>query len=841
MINKPTQPYSGLCVIISWPSRFDTGGQLITGFSGEFFNNCLLADIKHLVHRANIEIRTADELGPLPVNTKCLLLLGQKSLDLYRDGFTLNEQRGSPFLNRDGIPCIASYQPQDAHDRKAFFVDDDTDTDEGEDTDEGKTTHGKTQRKNWRFWLRQDIRKAVRITREGLTKYAEPIYHFWPTASDVIRELTVNKNKELFFDIENDSQLQLTCFGFSFGDGHVWIVPMLQTHLSPRRYHYDEIETCKILQALVVAMRDSRCVVIHNSMWDLFVLIYRYGLPIVCSVYDSMLSHNRCYIEVEKSLGHGISLYTDLPYHKNEGVFEPKTLSETQSLYEYNGKDVYSMTLLKPAIEQTAIRLGAVESIELANREVQPYLLMQLKGMNVDNERANNLITKNKRMQIQLTRIASLLSGRPDFNCNSPMQVGDYLYGKPSEKMPNAINLKKPEKDATNEKTLLQILLHNDAGMIHVVIKYRGLSKQSSKVNFKRYKPLFSDYYKPEVIGDRFTCAYNLAGTTTMRKSSRKLLSRKKSKSWEVLTNIGDNAQNFEKQLRKVIISDKGKIFVQIDEKGADALIVAYSCRAAKFRDLFIYGVKPHTFVALHLFKEVWAGMPTIDNKDLIQALVSEIKNLKHLPGWKNIAEIIAASDNWTDKPRYYYIAKQTCHSSNYDIKARTYRINILLKSDGTVALTHQECVSNIEGYRGLFNEIPDWHNETVIELRRTSILRNMFGHPRVFTSFIEPSMYKEAYAFGPQSTVAQIISYAAVEIQEGLDSGKYPSDLDLLQDNHDSLLTQCFPHNRDLVGKILQQHVNRKMTNSRGEVFHMQSELGWSDKSWGDIVPFSV
>ena len=148
----------------------------------------------------------------------------------------------------------------------------------------------------------------------------------YPKEQEIIDLLTNTKGQEMFFDIETNPRLEMTCFGFSFGPDKGWCVPMLQLN----HYHYDN--THKILRALAVALRDNT-VIIHNALFDLFVIAYRYGIPAPTRVYDTMLSHHRLFPEIEKSLGHCISLYTDQPYHKNEGVFDPQNSSQFQQLY----------------------------------------------------------------------------------------------------------------------------------------------------------------------------------------------------------------------------------------------------------------------------------------------------------------------------------------------------------------------------------------------------------------------------------------------------------------------------------------------------------------------------
>lgn len=297
----------------------------------------------------------------------------------------------------------------------------------------------------------------------------------------------------------------------------------------------------------------------------------------------------------------------------------------------------------------------------------------------------------------------------------------------------------------------------------------------------------------------------------------------------------GTNLQNWSKHMRIVCEPDPGKSFVQVDQSGAEALIVAYLCRAAKYRDLFIHGVKPHVFVGLHLFADQWKTK----RPDLVSvidfALQSEIKNLKLLPGWKELDGLIKDSDNWTAAERYYYLAKQTCHSSNYDVKAPTFILNILAKSDGVIVLNLQQGKYFLQKYRELFPEIVEWRYRVAIEAKQTGFLRNLFGFPREFTQHIDTDNYesaKELYAFVPQSTVACITRKAFTDFQNYIENNNL--DWDLLADTHDSYMCQCPDSEVKPCAQKMQEFMGIELTSPfDGVKFRMKSEAQCG-KNWG-------
>lgn len=176
----------------------------------------------------------------------------------------------------------------------------------------------------------------------------------------------------------------------------------------------------------------------------------------------------------------------------------------------------------------------------------------------------------------------------------------------------------------------------------------------------------------------RSTTTYKITGSKTFRQGSAM-----------VIGIYGENLQNKDKDVRKLYLSDgwnvndyhnlldylisgdidsfnteqinRIKLLLQVDQSGAEALIVSYLCRAGKFRDLFIYGVKPHVFVALHVFHNEWRKR--CNDLDIDKFLHAKPAELTSIQGWKELDKLIKSSDDWAAHERYYYIAKMICHA----------------------------------------------------------------------------------------------------------------------------------------------------------------------------------
>jgi len=293
----------------------------------------------------------------------------------------------------------------------------------------------------------------------------------------------------------------------------------------------------------------------------------------------------------------------------------------------------------------------------------------------------------------------------------------------------------------------------------------------------------------------------------------------------------GSNLQNVNKDLRAIYKADKDKKLIQVDQSGAEALIVAYLCKPGNFRDLFLYGVKPHVFVALHNFAAKWLEHG-FNKAQIAQALNTPIRELKQLPFWKELDSLIKSSDNWPAQQRYYFIAKMVTHASNYSMRAPTFQVNVLEKSEGKIVLTRQEAEASLDNYHRLFPEIRCWHYEIQEKIIATHTLQNLFGYPREFNGDLTESTFKEGYAFIPQSTVGTITNIAYTRLQTFIeDTGK--TQWDLLGNCHDSYLLQVPLEDEQQAGQIAKAYLEQDLISPRGEQFKMKAEVQ-SGFNWG-------
>ena len=247
---------------------------------------------------------------------------------------------------------------------------------------------------------------------------------------------------------------------------------------------------------------------------------------------------------------------------------------------------------------------------------------------------------------------------------------------------------------------------------------------------------------------------------------------------------------------------------------------------------MFTNGIKPHVYVGMNLFKEVWQRKMRLHNLisadeafDINEIVGTEIALLKQHRHWKNLDSLIKDSDNWSISERYYYLAKQTEHSSNYDIQAPTFQMNILEKSGGKIVITKEQAQFFLDTKHGLFPEIKEWHAEVRRTAERSRRLYNLHGHPYEITKGeLRETDWKELYAWIPQSTVGEITNIAYAAMQNFIEE-ECPQ-WDLLANTHDSYLLQCPIVEAADCAKKAKEFMEQKFVSPvDGAEFNMRSE----------------
>ena len=327
-------------------------------------------------------------------------------------------------------------------------------------------------------------------------------------------------------------------------------------------------------------------------------------------------------------------------------------------------------------------------------------------------------------------------------------------------------------KESTEELVLRKILLRDQFNYpggdpaIKAILKVRELAKlQSTYLNARLYSK-GSEFY--------FLSNYNVAGTVTGRRSSRLHT-----------FGYGGNAQNLPRHsevashARKCFTARPGNILLMVDQISAeDWPVSALSENHIALSELRA-GVDRHTKLA----------------SDLFAILI----NSRTKEEWKESME--------------RYLGKKTRHATNYDERAGMMSES-LIKEGFFYPVAQCEVLLKRMGVLepNVKNIFHRWIREQV---SKKHTLTTPFGRERQFLSARpsdeNSSVFKEAYAYIPQSVVGDNTGFAVLN----LESNYAVSERSIVQEGHDSvvqdvrddsetvykyLLRTCFAFKRDIM-----------------------------------------
>lgn len=514
--NKPRLTYKGLTIVLSNPSRFDKVS-LLSGNAGQLMSDyCLRPELNTM----QCDIRLADDMSPLLPGTKCVLLCGEYAMHKWLPETkenSIGEMRGSPFFTR-GMVHIPTFFPQDAADFKNYeqqfnvlskeYQPDaneyDTDDDEGD-----VKRHGRTARRNYSFWMRSDCRKAKKILAlNGAmppNKYPQPIYHIYPPSSVVIEVLENASGGWLWFDMETDyEQANMQCFSFSVDGINYYSIPTLDHNYKPA---YSNCH--KILQALVLCIARNRIVAHNGACFDFLVLAYKYRIAIF-SAYDTLVAMHRCFSDVEKSLGHCVSMWTWEKFHKDEDSQGYLTREQMMARLRYCAKDVYTMYLVHREIEAYSATIpGLAHSIETAMASIRAYVTVAVQGIRYNTAKVKEIMTENDQLMEQYMRCCNLLIGESGMKeVRSCVKNGKTKAFPGSNKQcvhyfhellqyPVVARSKKTGQPSLGKQAIFKLALRHDNPVLQFIIAYREMSKSYSTLKFIPWKDDHGHIYDP--------------------------------------------------------------------------------------------------------------------------------------------------------------------------------------------------------------------------------------------------------------------------------------------------------------------------------------------------------
>ena len=342
---------------------------------------------------------------------------------------------------------------------------------------------------------------------------------------------------------------------------------------------------------------------------------------------------------------------------------------------------------------------------------------------------------------------------------------------------------------STGELALQKMLSENKFNIaggdpaIRAVLKIRELGKIMSQYLNARFLPRLPATKEEETLY-YFISSYNVAGTVTLRRSSRKHT-----------FGFGGNAQNFPKHsdtakiFRECLVPGIGNIFLMVDQIQAEDWPVSALAGNLHALEELRTGVDRHSKLATSIFGKFIAA--------------------KGSPQW---------DDKTMDTERY--LGKKVRHASNYDMQAP--RMSEALAQEG-FSMPASLCADMLQKAYLADPSVRDvFHKYIQEQLSQTRMLKCPLGNERMFIgarpNANNNTVFKEAYAFIPQSTVGCNTGLAVYELET-----LYPKEeRKIIQEGHDSIV-QDIRREPEEIWKYLQRTVKAFDRNIR---FHNGIEI---------------
>lgn len=118
------------------------------------------------------------------------------------------------------------------------------------------------------------------------------------------------------FDIEGGVEGGIKCIGISGNALKAYVVPFVEGENQSVWPESDEILLWRWLNEMLEYPDVPK--IAQNSLYDIFVLAWLYGIVVKPISDDTMLKHHELYCELEKSLAFQASIYTKEPFWKGE-------------------------------------------------------------------------------------------------------------------------------------------------------------------------------------------------------------------------------------------------------------------------------------------------------------------------------------------------------------------------------------------------------------------------------------------------------------------------------------------------------------------------------------------
>lgn len=462
----------------------------------------------------------------------------------------------------------------------------------------------------------------------------------------------------------------------------------------------------------------------HHITFDFTFTFLKYGI-IFRNIQCTMVKCKICYPDFPKGLDFVTSIFTKEPYYKDDGKRWFKMGGSYRDFAIYNAKDSAVDIEVLPALDAEVQVQGNEATVERQTSIIPSLVYMQAKGIKADVAGMKKMIAEYDFRINELQEELNKLCGY-EINPSSSPQLQNYFYIKKGIKPYVSRSTGNISVDAMALKRLSK----------------RGFKEAKVILEMRHLLKIKGTYFEMDLdTDDRIRCSFDPVGTDNGRLSSSKTILGK-----------GGNMQNLPPEMLRFLLADEGCFLYNIDLGQAENRLVAYISPEPNMIAAFEKGIDIHKQTAGLIFNK--------EPKDISDEL-----------GSSTIGGGVYSERFW---------GKKSNHSLNYDLGYRAFAL--------VCEIQDHEAKYIVKRYHSVYPGVRQYHAWIRAQLGKNRTITNCFGRKRLFTNRWGDELFKEAYAFIPQSTVADIINERGLAYV--MDNPQFKG-AEILNQVHDSLVVQ--------------------------------------------------
>lgn len=493
------------------------------------------------------------------------------------------------------------------------------------------------------------------------------------------------------YDIEVFNQ-EISCVSFAESSTKAISIPFMDT----RGAYFSPEQELEIMLSIARILEDERITKRgQNLTFDSHFMLRKYGIK-VRPIHDTMIAQGIAMPDFPKGLDFITSLFTDIPYYKDEGKQWFRYGGDWPQLWRYNALDSIATAAAHPKQMEMLRKQGNLATYDRQRAVVEPLTYMMERGIKCDVEgmkaEAEKMMARFDELQKELDEVA----GQP-LNPNSSQQLQQYFYV--TKGLKPYLNKGRPTTNETAMKRLSR----------------RGFKEANIILEMRHVRKLASNYLDVEKVDDdgRMRCSYNPVGTRYSRLSSS-----------TSIFGTGGNLQNWPHSMLRFLQADSGYIIYSPDLSQFENRIVAYVGRIPEMIDAFENGTDVHSLTASLIFRK-------------------PINQISDEAGSCPLGDGTKSERFW---------GKKANHGLNYDLGYRAFGLYY--------ELPEAQARTIVESYHRAYPGVRhQYHAGIKAQLRENRTLTNLMGRKTVFMGAWGDALFKEAYSCIPQGTCGDVIN----------------------------------------------------------------------------------